>query len=384
MRGRRLILAAISVGALAGAAGCTASTGTASTGTARTGTASTGAAAPRATAVSAPSRPSQPCHGKVDDGLADDLFDVQFVSATQGWVVGTSAILATTDGGAHWTTQLSGSLNLGEVDFVNGQDGWAVGTTSLLATTDGGVVWTPLPEPCPVVGGVDFFSPSDGYALSGDGGILVTGDGGHSWSPVATPSGVQTVCFSDARHGWLGANGRLYRTSDGGRQWTVLTPSDGYPSGAMTVECAADGSAWALRDDPRGTMNSDAHTGFHASQSGATEIFETPSPGPLTGPFAVISPSTAAFVGNCNDCGAGTAPWDLATNSGATLVREGNVGDVNFASAASFVSPGVGFVLGFEQTSRGSTTRIQQRVVATTDGGRTWHIAYAGPWTTSG
>jgi hypothetical protein len=28
------------------------------------------------------------------------------------------------------------------------------------------------------------------------------------------------------------------------------------------------------------------------------------------------------------------------------------------------------------------TTKSQERIVATTDGGRTWHVQYAGPWTT--
>jgi hypothetical protein len=26
------------------------------------------------------------------------------------------------------------------------------------------------------------------------------------------------------------------------------------------------------------------------------------------------------------------------------------------------------------------SSRAQQRIVATTDGGRTWHVEYAGPW----
>jgi photosystem II stability/assembly factor-like uncharacterized protein len=342
------------------------------------------------------------------------LTATEFVSATQGWAVGQDAILATTDGGAHWTTQLSGKLNLTSVDFVNGQDGWAIGTTSLLATTDGGAVWTPLPEPCPVIRSVHFISASDGYAVAGSGSaagadpefpatggaVLVTSDGGHTWNPLPAPPDVQTVCFSDPQHGWLGANGQLYRTSDGGRHWTVLTSSagtlgDGYGA-AMYVECAQAGSAWALRVGPGAAMSQEPHVGYHASQSGATALFaeqyfQTPgatptaqAPGSNPGPFSALSPSAAIFIDNCTACGAGTAPWDLVTNSGATLTSEGNVGGITGAEAASFISAQVGWVAGTYMTFQGDTNRAQQRIVATTDGGRSWHVQYAGPWTSGG
>ncbi len=53
------------------------------------------------------------------------------------------------------------------MDFISGQDGWAVGITSLLATTDGGARWTALPEPCPVIRSVHFISPATGFAVAG-------------------------------------------------------------------------------------------------------------------------------------------------------------------------------------------------------------------------
>ena len=223
------------------------------------------------------------------------LTGLEFVSADQGWAVGQDTILATTDGGAHWAAQLSGKLNLTSADFISGRDGWVVGTTSLLATTDGGAHWTALPEPCPVIRSVHFISPSTGFAVAGGenasgaypdmpvtGGVaLTTSDGGHTWHTLATPANAQTVCFSDARHGWLGAAGLLYRTSDGGVRWTALTSMSGQQHGSgestyvadMSVECANDGSAWALRIGPGAAMSQEAHVGFHADQAGATPLF---------------------------------------------------------------------------------------------------------------
>jgi photosystem II stability/assembly factor-like uncharacterized protein len=348
---------------------------------------------------------------------AGSLTGLEFVSADQGWAVGQDTILATTDGGAHWTAQLSGQLNLTSADFISDRDGWAVGSTSLLATTDGGAHWAALPEPCPVIRSVHFVSPSTGFAVAGGqnvsgndpampvsgGVVLATSDGGHAWHTLATPANAQTVCFSDQQHGWLGAAGLLYRTADGGKDWTVLTSMSGQVGSGgsadladMSVECANGGSAWALRIGPGAAMSQEPHVGYHADQAGATPIFaeqyfQNPggkpvaeSPGSDAGPFSAIGATSAVFVDWCSACGAGTAPWDIAANSGSTLTKQGNVGSITQPQAASFLSPEVGWVAGSESvlpTSASGPPKSQERIVATTDGGRTWNVQYAGPWT---
>jgi hypothetical protein len=344
-----------------------------------------------------------------------ELTGIEFVSPAQGWAVGQHAILATTDGGTHWRVQRSGNLDLSSVDFIGSQDGWAVGPTTLLATTDGGAHWTSLPEPCPLIDSVHFISPTTGFAVAGGrnvgatvnplppdqgGVVLTTSDGGRTWRTLATPADAQTVCFSDPRHGWLGAAGRLYRTSDGGRNWTVLTSmagqlgsgGSGYTAG-MVVECANDGTAWALRVGPGAAMSQEPHVGFHADQSGATPIFAeqyfqlpgskpgAEAPGSIAGPFSALSATAAVFIDYCSACGPGTAPWDVASNSGATLTRKGNVGAITNPQAASFMSPEVGWVTGLDSVFPASgKPRYQERIVATTDGGRTWHVQWASPW----
>jgi Photosynthesis system II assembly factor YCF48 len=355
---------------------------------------------------------SSVCRSQPAEALAPGwLTGIQFASAGQGWAVGQDVILATADGGAHWQVQLSGGLNLTAVDFVNAQDGWAVGTTSLLATTDGGAHWTALPEPCPVIRSAHFVSPSTGFAVAGgtdDGGydpampdqggvVLTSSDAGRTWQPLAAPADAQSVCFSDQAHGWLGAGGRLYRTVDGGRQWSgPLTPaSGGIQAGftaVMSVQCAGDGSAWALSIGPGAAMSQQPHIGYHADASGATGIFAEQyfpgpnppgrAPGSDPGPFSALSPSAAVFIDYCSACGPGTAPWDLATNSGATLTVEGNVGKINDPQAASFLSAQAGWVAGTatEYTDTGKS-RQQERIVATADGGRTWQLEYTTPWT---
>ena len=66
-----------------------------------------------------------------------------------GWGVGEGGvILATTDGGAHWVKQHSGTTDdLNDVAFADVRHGWAVGASRrlaagvVLATTDGGAHW---------------------------------------------------------------------------------------------------------------------------------------------------------------------------------------------------------------------------------------------------
>jgi photosystem II stability/assembly factor-like uncharacterized protein len=111
--------------------------------------------------------------------------------------------------GRAWHAQYRGAANLDQVDFVDADHGWAVGTSDLLATTDGGVVWTTVPEPCPAILSVHCATPSQGYAVAGgsdvriDGGVpapvasgqlLITTDGGQSWQPASgAPAMAQTA-----------------------------------------------------------------------------------------------------------------------------------------------------------------------------------------------
>lgn len=89
------------------------------------------------------------------------------------------------------------------------------------------------------------------------------------------------------------------------------------------------------------------------------------------------------FIDYCPACGFGTAPWDVATGSGATLTVKGNIGKITNPQATSFLSTQAGWVAGTarEFSSSGGKSRSQQRIVATTDGGRTWQVRYATPWT---
>ena len=359
-----------------------ASTATSSTSTAP-GTASSSASLPTGACATAPA----PASGV--------LTGVQFVSPAVGWAVGQHVILGTTDGGRHWTVQDHGRLDVQSADFISSQDGWVVGTRSVLATSDGGARWSALPDPC--IRSVHFVSASDGFAIAGGtdigdvsapssgGEVLATSDGGQTWHRLAAPKNAETVCFNTASQGWLGAAGRLYQTADGGTTWTAATAAPrglnpGYVA-TMVVDCAGDGSAWAVDVGPGAASNQEPQVGYHAGPSGAVPLFAeqyfphpgvhvaAQAPGSYTGPVSAISPSTAAYVGWCPACGAsGSVPWDIVT--GTHLTRKSAIGDLTQPEGASFLSAQTGWVAG----AAGS----RQLIVFTADGGRSWQVQYSG------
>jgi hypothetical protein len=352
------------------------------------------------------------CGAASAEGIASEygtgaLTDVQFVSGTRGWVVGTRQILATTDGGRHWTTQDSGNLQLVSADFIGNSVGWAVGADKVLTTSDGGQHWTALPEPCPVIRSVHFVSSQVGFAIAGggpqltsslapaSGGVLLaSSDGGQAWHKLHAPPDPQSVCFTSTRDGWLGAGGGLYRSTNGGQSWAraVSAPGHGdagYPF-TMEVQCAGNSSAWALDIGSGAAMNQEPHIGYHAGPAGSAPIFAeqyfphpgiavtASSPGSTAAALSAISPSTAVYVDNCLACGYGTVPWDLAASAGAVLTKEGNSGGITWANSASFVTDSTGWIVGAYTSYRNPLKpRSEQKIVYTSDGGRSWQVEYS-------
>jgi photosystem II stability/assembly factor-like uncharacterized protein len=337
------------------------------------------------------------------------LAAVEFVSPAQGWVAGAAGILATSDGGASWAADYRGADKLYQVDFTDAGHGWAVGTTGLLATGDGGRTWTALPEPCGLVDSVHFVSAVRGYAVVGAAGVTLdagtptasnggrleeTSDGGRSWSAVpGAPDQVTSACFGNAEDGYLGTPGRVWRSTDGGADWSVslseppAANGQAEPPGDPAVECA-DSGAWTLFLDGGAAMNHSPYLAYASPDGGQwhavleetyTEsalhprVHAPDGPGTYPGPFSVLSPSSAAYVGWTPPDGLGAAPLDTVSG-GTAIARDGNVGGMTQPFAVAFLSASEGWVVGADQTSAG---RAGPAVVEhTSDGGRAWTRQY--------
>jgi photosystem II stability/assembly factor-like uncharacterized protein len=138
---------------------------------------------------------------------APGFFGVDFLSATNGWVVGSDAtILRTADGGKTWQTQFAqvGGASLFDVCVLaDGKTGWAVGASGTVLRTTDGATWTRVLSPS--------FDQSFTYT---------------------------SVKFVDAKVGWICGGvaagpmqgtpkGAIYRTDDGGLTWS--SPSGVFP-----------------------------------------------------------------------------------------------------------------------------------------------------------
>ncbi|HUV13724.1 MAG TPA: YCF48-related protein, partial [Acidobacteriota bacterium] len=181
-----------------------------------------------------------------------DLYRVDFVSSSEGWVAGGRMrisetnesmrhdqrggygyIFHTTDGGKTWECQFAerGRLLLG-LDFVNEKVGYAVGERGyLLKTKDGGEHWTALPTTGTMnwLYGIQFTDELKGFAVGLAETVIRTSDGGSSWTPVSAPSDrrpygfrpiYRDIAFNEATGCIVGQNGAVLISRDQGETWS--------------------------------------------------------------------------------------------------------------------------------------------------------------------
>jgi photosystem II stability/assembly factor-like uncharacterized protein len=155
--------------------------------------------------------------------------DLSCPSPERCYVVGTGDLHGlwwTADAGSTWARR---PLPAGAwlLDFPAELTGWALGGRGAIAkTTNGGATWKrqasgtsqSFTDAC-------FTSPRRGYAVTDRGLILGTNDGGSHWRRQASFGNtyLDDVFFLDSAHGWaVGITGLKLRTTDGGHTWRRL------------------------------------------------------------------------------------------------------------------------------------------------------------------
>ncbi|MEO6095344.1 MAG: YCF48-related protein [Fibrobacteria bacterium] len=208
-----------------------------------------------------------------------DLHGVHFPTADVGYIVGSTTLLKTVDGGQTWTEPASTPFILGDVFFTSEKKGTATGLFVASYTEDGGMEWSNVSysvtasnptsfhdlvyfndtdgvlvgnngeilktpgesiHPTPNdLKGVSFPTREVGYAVGENGTILKTTDGGVTWKPQASGSeeDFADVFFLNANLGWVVggfSSPAIFKTADGGATWTEYKGSYGsFPYGSL-------------------------------------------------------------------------------------------------------------------------------------------------------
>lgn len=209
-------------------------------------------------------------------GTDESLVDVDFQpGSTTGWTVGgqiagTGSIIRKTTDGTNWSAPVvlpgpiaTGILN--GVDFANLQTGWAVGSGGrILKSTDGGATWAAqVSGTTSDLSAVNFLDAQRGWATAVFGGqILRTTNGGASWAiaNVGANMVIRDIAFADANNGWVvgtdfsnfpnSVSSILLYSGDGGVTWTpqstTLPASQQILSGLAVVPVVPEPGAGLL------------------------------------------------------------------------------------------------------------------------------------------
>jgi hypothetical protein len=158
-------------------------------------------------------------------------------------------IIATTDGGATWSSQSSGvGDDLLGISCPTTSTCWAVGSNGrMLATGDGGATWSSRASGGSELRGITCPTTSTCRVVGFNGRILATSDGGASWSSQSsgTSDNLHAVACPTATSCWVvGDEGRILATTNGGATWAAQ--GSGTTELLAGVSCTTTTLCWAV------------------------------------------------------------------------------------------------------------------------------------------
>jgi len=349
---------------------------------------------------------------------------------------GPPELLRTTDGGQHWSrVALPGGVPTGGLAFTGAGRGFATGYSSKCAgqlwqTTGSGLEWSAVPGTCvdDWLDALSFPTPRKGYAGGGDWAkytttgrqrldLFRTTDGGQHWAkvyeavgppgPAADDNPFGEVDFATAEEGFAldggqvatgngPIGGHLWLTTDGGRHWAeqevgglslVVAGSDdvwlvgGGPAGGGDVVARSldGGRTWADVGNPArtGVLNISGRgqdlwvsteAGQFISDNGGHSWHRPPPAMQLAYLASGYNPPVALGPSGLVVILSGVDSFWVSNDGGRTgkTVKVPALAEVGIAAAA-FANARDGLAVGASQCG-------SAEVLATTDGGTSWHL----------
>ena len=269
-----------------------------------------------------------------------------------------------------WQRQGSGTTaDLTGVSFGDAGHGSVVGGAgTIVNTSDGGLLWQPQTSGFgDGLYGVAFADADDGWAVGGgaSGVILGTTNGGDTWSAQASVAGdcwINAITSVDATHAWAIGNGgspsRVFvMATSNGSTWTEHDLA-GVP-GLVDVDFASTSDGWAVSYDGTIVATVDGGGSWHSQASGTqaelTSVCFTDSDHGWAAGF------TGSGLWGCQAV-------LLATSDGGDHWAQRYVG------AKQSLFDDVLFRDDLHGWALGTFAGVPNAVVATDDGGATWHL----------
>lgn len=176
--------------------------------------------------------------------------DISFAGVHNGWRISASSISKSTNGGETWQQQYVSPKTLYAVYALNDKYCWAAGSEgSVVMTSDGGVTWSvQTTGTTKRLTDIFFINERRGWAVGIGGTILGTTDGGINWIPQISgiTEDLNSVHFADSIHGGIAANrATILVTNDGGNAWTAKPELKWPPYDLMSIRYASPSIAYA-------------------------------------------------------------------------------------------------------------------------------------------
>jgi photosystem II stability/assembly factor-like uncharacterized protein len=274
------------------------------------------------------------------------------------WTTGRDGtILMTSDGGAQWSAQQSGTKrDLGGVAFADRSHGWIVGGSHsnveapislVLSTTDAGVNWnqTTIGRAGGYLTAVTcadtthIWTGGSGPGIASAAVIHASSDGGTTWTeqysgPTVKGRGdfIYDLTFADSTHGWATTySGRVLATTDGGAHWVEQTTLSA-DAMAMGATCTDTLHCWVVGQGPKSprllVATSDGGTSWHREpvpeQLGSTDAIWSDQARRLYLGGAGTSPPGAGAICTSSDGGATWQPGSGIPGQVSAIAGDGS------------------------------------------------------------